>query len=143
MVPINYLAVLASTVLMMVLGSLWYGPLFGKKWIELMKFDPTKVADMQAKGASAMWKSYALMGLGALVMSFVLANSVSFTSAVLGVTGVMAGLHAGFWSWLGFIAPATMGMVLWEGKPWTLWFIVSGYYLVGLLLIGSLLAVWM
>ena len=142
MVPINYLAVLASTVFMMFLGGLWYGPLFGKQWIALMGFDPQKVADMQAKGMGAMWKSYALMALGALVMSFVLAHSVIFGAAYLNQSGMSVGLQAGFWSWAGFIAPATMGMVLWEGKSWKLWFINAGYYLVGLLVVGVILALW-
>ena len=35
-VSINYLAVLVAGFIPMILGSIWYGPLFGKKWIELM-----------------------------------------------------------------------------------------------------------
>ena len=35
-IPINYLAVLAAAVSNMVLGFLWYGPLFGKTWSKLM-----------------------------------------------------------------------------------------------------------
>ena len=143
MVPVNYLAVLASALLMMVLGGLWYGPLFGKQWIALMGFDPEKVKDMQAAGMGAMWKSYALMALGALVMSFVLSHSLIFASAYLGESGLSAGLQTGFWNWLGFIVPVSLGTVIWEGKPWKLWVLNAGYYLVGLLLIGMLLAVWM
>jgi hypothetical protein len=30
MVPINYLAVIASTVAAMIVGFIWYGPLFGR-----------------------------------------------------------------------------------------------------------------
>jgi hypothetical protein len=142
MVPINYLAVLASTVIMMVLGGLWYGPIFGRPWIALMGFDPQKVAQMQAKGASAMWKSYALMALGALIMSFVLAHAVIFANAYLGTSGISGGLMVGFLNWLGFIAPVSLGTVLWEGKSWKLWFLNTGYYLVGLLIIGVLLSVW-
>ena len=142
MVPINYLAVLASAVVMMVLGGLWYGPLFGKKWIALMGFDQHKVADMRAKGMEAMWKSYAMMALGSLVMSFVLAHALVFAGTYLNVSDVSAGLQAAFWNWLGFIVPVTLGTVLWEGKPWTLWVLNAGYYLVGLLAIGVLLSVW-
>lgn len=32
---INYYAVVASSVLAMVVGAIWYGPLFGKKWLEI------------------------------------------------------------------------------------------------------------
>lgn len=34
-VDINYLAVIAAGVASMVVGSLWYGPLFGRKWVAL------------------------------------------------------------------------------------------------------------
>ncbi|MDO8488446.1 MAG: DUF1761 family protein [bacterium] len=36
MVPVNYLAILAAAVLSMVLGFLWFGPLFGQTWMKLM-----------------------------------------------------------------------------------------------------------
>jgi len=142
MVPVNYLAVIVSAALMMVLGGLWYGPILGKPWMTLMGFDPQKVADMQSKGMSGMWKNYAIMALGALVMSFVLAHAVIFANAYLGMAGVQGGLTTGFMSWIGFVAPVSVGTVLWEGKPWKLWFINTGYYFVGLLIIGALLSVW-
>jgi len=143
MVPINYLAVLVSTALMMILGGLWYGPIFGKQWIGLMGFDPKKVAEMQAVGMSGMWKNYSMMALGALIMSFILAHAVIFANAYLGTSGIEGGLMTGFMSWIGFIAPVTLGTVLWEGKPWKLWVINTLYYLVGLLIVGALLSVWM
>lgn len=143
MVPVNYLAVLASTIVMMALGSLWYGPLFGKQWMALMGFDPARIADMQAKGAAAMWKSYAIMALGALLMSYVLQHALIFATAYLGTTGVGGGFQVGFWNWLGFVAPVMVGSVIWEGKPWKLFIINAGYYLVGLLIIGALQAMWL
>ena len=127
-------------VVMMVLGYLWYGPLFGKQWSRLMGWSDETMREMQQKGNMA--KSYGIMALGALVMSFVLSHSLVFASAYLHESGVWAGLQTGFWNWLGFIVPVSFGGVLWEGKPWTLWMINAGYYLVGLLLIGVLLAVW-
>lgn len=143
MIPINYLAVVVSTIVMFVLGGLWYGPIFGKQWIALMGFSSGQMPQTQAAGMKGVWKSYALMAVGAFLMSFTLAHNLIFGSAYLGITGVSAGLQAGFWNWLGFVAPTTVGMVLWEGKPWRLWMIVAGYYLVGMLIAGVMLAVWM
>ncbi len=140
MVPVNYWAILASAVFMMVLGALWYGPLFGKQWASLMGLKLPEQMDENMK--REMMKSYALMAIGALLMSFVFSHILVFAKAYLGTSGVSAGLQAGFWNWLGFIAPLTLGPVLWEGKPWKLWFINAGYYLVGLLAIGVVLAVW-
>lgn len=139
-VPINYLAVLASTVIMIALGSLWYGPLFGKQWMTMMGF--SKPDQMTSEQKGAMMKSYGIMSITSLIMSFVMAHSIVFASTYLGISGVSAGLQGGFWNWLGFVAPVSMGTVLWEGKPWKLWFINAGYYLVGLCLIGILLALW-
>ena len=139
MVPINYLAVLASAVVMMVLGGLWYGPLFGKQWSALMGWS---AEEMKAKMAKGMAKSYVLMALGALLMSFILAHAIIFADAYLNMSGVSAGLEVGFMNWLGFVVPVSLGTVLWDGKPWKLWVINAGYYLAGLLLIGVLLALW-
>ena len=90
MVPVNYLAVLCSAVVMMVLGGLWYGPLFGKQWMALMGIDPEKGQGMQAGGMQGVWKSYALMALGALIMSFVLSHALVFASTYLNISGLSA-----------------------------------------------------
>ncbi len=65
-----------------------------------------------------------------------------FAMAYLKSTGVMAGLQGGFWNWLGFMAPVIMGDQLWGGKPWKLFPITGGYYLVSLCLMGVILATW-
>ncbi len=139
MVPVNYLAVLVSAATMMVLGFLWYGPIFGKQWSALMDFTPEKMAAAKAKG---MTVNYVIMIISALLMSFVLAHALIFASTYLKIMGFPAGLMAGFWNWLGFVVPVSVGSVLWDGKPWKLWFINAGYYLVGLLLMGIILAMW-
>jgi hypothetical protein len=38
-ITINYAAVLLAAVANMVVGMLWYGPLFGKQWQALMGFN--------------------------------------------------------------------------------------------------------
>ena len=53
-----------------------------------------------------------------------------------------AGLQGGFWNWLGFVMPVTLGIVLWEGKSWKLFGINAGYYLVSLPIMGVILAMW-
>src|SRR5262249_12126554 len=139
MVPINYWAVLVSAIASMVIGSIWYGPLFGKMWMGLVGLTPEKVAGAKAKGMTA---SYLVMAVGSLVMAFVLAHSIVFGASYLQISGLNAGLQGAFWSWLGFIAPITLGSVLWEGRSWKLWFVNNGYYLLTLLVMGAILAVW-
>ena len=141
MVPINYWAVIVSAVVSMAVGFLWYGPLFGKKWSELMGWGPMtpeKMAEMQKKARPA----YAITFVGALLMAYALAHTIVFAGAYLNVTGVSAGLQAAIWSWLGFVAPVTIGTVLWDGKPWMLWTLNAGYYLVNLVVMGIILSLW-
>ncbi len=141
MVPVNYLAVLACGVVSMIIGFLWYGPLFGKPWSELMgwgEMTPEKMAEMQKKARPA----YAVQFLAALVMAFVLAHELIFASAYTDTSGISAGIAAGFWNWVGFIVPVTIGTVLWDGKPWKLWIINAGYWLVLTLVFGIILALW-
>ncbi|MEK9176862.1 MAG: DUF1761 domain-containing protein [Patescibacteria group bacterium] len=140
MIPINYVAILISAVVTMVIGFIWYGPLFGKLWSKLMGFGemtPEKMKEMQ----KAAMPGYVASFVGALVMAYVLAHALVFASAYLGASGISAGLTAGFWNWLGFVAPVTLGAILWDkGKSLTLWYINGSYYLVVLLAMGAVLA---
>ncbi len=140
MVAVNYLAILVCGIVGFGLGWLWFGPLFGKQWMALS--GKTMPAMMTPEIKAQMNKSYAIAFLGSLVMAYVLANALVFASTYLHTSGVSAGIAAGFWNWLGFIAPVTIGMVLWEGKPWKLWVLNAGHYLVTLCVMGVILALW-
>ena len=137
MITINYLAVLVAAIGSMILGALWYGPLFGKKWSEMMGWStmsPEQTAEMK-KGAT---KSYLWMFLGSLVTAYVMAHVVWAFKAM----DFSTGLQAGFWMWLGFIATTTLGSVLWEGKSMKLWLLNHGYNMLNLCWMGVLLAIW-
>lgn len=132
---INYMAVVVAAVINMAVGFLWFGPLFGKTWMKMIGF--TK-EDMEKAKASGMTKSYVVAFVAALVMAYVLSHFVQVGGAVSAATGAMIG----FWIWLGFIATAVLGSVLWEKKSVN-WFILTvGYYLVVLVINGALLAAW-
>lgn len=139
MVEVNYFAVIASALMAMVLGFLWFGPLFGKQWIASMGWTD---ADIQAAKSKSMTRGYLIQAVGALLMAFVMAHSMEFAMAYLGSTGVSAGLMGGFWNWVGFIAPVTLGYVIWDNKTWGYWFITAGYYLVLLCAMGIVFALW-
>jgi hypothetical protein len=132
-VAVNYWAIIVSAIASIVLGFLWYGAWFGKMWVHL---SGTSMPKKMSPGHRVV------QILAPLVMAWVLAHSLIFASEFLGFTGVQAGLTAGFYNWLGFIAPVLVGKVLWEGKSWKQWFIEAGYYLVALLIMGAILAVW-
>ena len=133
-VDINYWAVLAAAAFQMVLGFLWYGPLFGKQWMKLMGFNEKSMKGMN------MTPLQATIGgvVTAWVMNYVLAHFVDYTQAANFIDGATAGA----WIWLGFIATVQLGSVLWEGKPVKLYVLNTAYYLVALVVTGGILAAW-
>lgn len=135
MISVNYLAVIVAAAVNMVLGFLWYGPLFGKAWTKMMGF--TK-EDMEKAKKEGMTKSYAIAIVGALVMAYVFAHFISVGAAMT----ITSGATIGFWLWLGFIATTTLSGMLWGKKPFNLYLLENGYYLVLLLINGAILAVW-
>lgn len=138
-IPINYFAVAVAAMVPMVIGFLWYGPFFGKPWIHMTGFTD---ASMDVAKSRPMWLVLLLQFIGALFISFVMAHSLIFASAYLQSSGLVAGLTNAFWNWIGFMVPATMGVYLWEGKSWKLWALNAGYYLVSMLIMGAILALW-
>jgi hypothetical protein len=92
MVPINYLAVGLAGILAIVLGALWYGPLFGSKWKAYMGLTDESMKSMTLSPLQAMVGG----ALVSIVMAYVLAHSLVFASAYLGATGISAGLTAAF-----------------------------------------------
>lgn len=129
---VNWVAVVVSAVVLMALGFAWYGPLFGKQWMKLSGLSKSDLDKAKSKG---MTMGYAVSMLGAVVMALVLNMLVAMTNTV-GATG---GAMLGFWVWLGFVATTMLNSVSYEGKPWDLYFINAGYYLVALVVMGAVL----
>lgn len=134
---INYTAVLVAGLIPMVMGFIWYGPLFGKPWMQMVGMTPKMMEEAKKKG---MGKKYTLMFFGALVMSYVLAQIVDYSFSAT----ITEGMSVGFWVWLGFVATTMLSSSLFavKSKPVALFALDSGYYLVCLMLMGALLAVW-
>lgn len=127
-VDINWWAVVATAVINMVLGSVWYLPgVFGKAWEKATK------AKMSGNNSA-----YAAMAIGALLQAWVMVHFVRYA----GATDFWKGMQAGFWLWLAFIGIVMMTTVLFEGRSWNVWRINAGYWLVLLVINGGLLAAW-
>jgi hypothetical protein len=132
-VEINYLAVLVSGILAMVVGSLWYGPLFGNIW---MKEEGFTEEDLTKDFNPA--KTYGLTFIAALVVVYVLARVLGY----IGAEGVVEGLRTAFLCWLGFIAATKMTNYLFERKTLKLFLINAFYHLVNLVIASVILSVW-
>jgi len=128
MYEVNTLGVIIAAVAGMIIGALWYGPLFGKVWVRLSNVNP----DTMDK--SKMGLRYLGAFIGTLVMAYVLANVIEgFAVEEFGDA-----LEAGCTMWFGFIAPVTLGGVLWGGKSFKLWLLDNAYYLVVLLVMAGI-----
>lgn len=116
----------------MVVGSLWYGPLFGKQW---MKLTGTKEMNM---GKDEMPKFYILMFVTSLVQSYVIAYFVTGMGSFDAISGALVG----FIAWVGFVVAGKLSEFLADRRPMNLLYLDSGYRLVIFVLMGAVLAVW-
>ena len=131
-IHINYLAVILAAAANYIIGAIWYSALFGKQWKAL-----SGISEMKPTAPAIF-----LGIVGALLMSYVLDHAIIYASGYMKVSGIGAGIMCGFFNWLGFIAPVTLGTVLYEKKSWNFWILNSSYWLISLLVMGVILSLW-
>ena len=132
MIQVNLIAVAAAGISAMVVGSVWYGPLFGKDWMKLVGM---KKEDVNKK---EMPKLYSIMFLGALVEAYILSMFIHYAGAYT----LLLGMKTGLWAWLGFVATVMIGNYMFSKKPLKLYFIDAGYALANLVVMGAILGSW-
>jgi len=129
----NHLAILVSALILWLLGAIWYSPaLFAKSWMALVRINPEP--GKHKSMVVGMISSF----LGDLILSFILLHFILWSEA----SSWAAGAFIGFICWLGFIAAPNFPQGIYEGRPFKLFAINAGYWLIGLLATGGLLAVW-
>jgi len=133
--PINWLAVLAAGVSTMVVGYVWYGPLFAKAWSALTGWTEEKV---RALGSASMARQYGFTFLLALFMSFIMAHLLK----ALGVESIVDGALTGLVVGLGFVATAFGTVYLFERQSPKLYGINVGYQLVIMVVVAIILTAW-
>lgn len=132
----NYLAMILAAVGAIVVGFLWYGPVFGKPWMKAMGYTKD---DMEKSKQKGMGQTYAIMTLSVIVRAFILATVM----LSLGVATVSGALTAAFVLWLGFSVPLIMHDQLWGGRGWNLFVINASNDLVTLGVMSLILVYWM
>ena len=133
---INYWAVLVAAIASMVVGSIWYGHLFGKMFMREMGMDQWS-PEKQTAMKKSMAKAYVLQFIGSCVMFFVLAWYV-VTSVH---TGVYGGVANALGLWLGFVVPLALGNAIWGGKYKLFWLNIGNMFIT-LLIAGAILGGW-
>lgn len=137
LVPVNYVGVFLCGVVSMVIGGLWYWPLFGKPWSKMVGM--TKEKTEAAK--SSMPKTYGLMFASSLVMAYVLEHFIWYAAPGPEYLTLFIAIKTAVWAWLGFVATYAFSKFLFnvERKPWTLLAIDTGFYLATLVAMGVVL----
>lgn len=134
----NYFAIVVGAVLSMVIGAVWYGPLFGKKWLEIVG---ATAEDLEArkKMQAAAGPLYVVQFVLTLFQVLVLAHLIADTTRV-------GGLERSLWIWAAFVIPTLAGAVMWtneEGRrKWARFLIQGGYQLTIFIVFGLLLQFW-
>jgi hypothetical protein len=130
---INWLAVVASVIASIVIGSIWYHPaVFYKTWLA---------------GIGKSWENRftgnmtTLFGF-TILASLVEAVALAFMLKTMGSVTAGSGAAAGFMLWLGFVAPTNLVNKLYAGHGWKVWLIEAGEHLLYLLVAGAILGVW-
>lgn len=135
---INYLAILGSSVLAMLVGAIWYGPLFGKKWLEILQVSPEDLV-RRKEMQRGVWKLYTTQFLLTLFQVYVLAHYIAGWAEASGVENAL-------WIWAAFIIPTLAGSSMWTNDSskiaWSRFLIQGGYQLVTFVIFGLVLGFW-
>jgi len=128
---VNWLAIVLATVASMALGAAYYGVL-SAQW--LAASGRTK-EDIDPKD----FMPYVWSVIVQLIMAYFLAV---LTPPLAGAMTIGHGLQIAFLMWLGFVLTSMILNHRYQGKPWSLTVIDSGYILAALLVQGLVLGLF-
>lgn len=134
---VNWLAVFAATFAAMIVGALWYGPLFGAVFMQATGMD-TLSREETAQIKKNLGMVYFYQFIGTLVMMYVLAVLIKN----LGMTSLKDGVVVAFLTWVGFVVPLKLSDCLWTGGKKVLFWLGAGNMLCALLAAGAILGLW-
>ena len=136
---INYWAVLVCAILSMVLGGIWFGPLFGRKWAEIVGVNPDDMAarkEMQKRAAPLYVVQFILSVFQAMVLAYFIG----------GWEENMSGIMTALLICVGFVLPMVAGASMWNNDSarvsWSRFLIQSGYQLVLFGMFCFILGMW-
>lgn len=128
----NYGAVFVAAVAYWLLGALWYGVLFGARWMVL-----ENISMEQAKSMNPVLP---------YVISFILNILIAYSLAQICIwrnaDTIGRGASVGVLLWIGFVGPITFTTYLYEMRPKELFAINQFYPLAGMVLMGAIIGAW-
>jgi len=126
----NLIVTLLSAAFFFILGFLWYTLLFAKIWTKEMGYDQNKRPD-----SKTMIKGMLILLLSSFMYCWVLAFYFAGWKLLPGSpaeSGTLTfGINCAISVMIGFFIPINLSRVVWEKHSWKLFFINTGYYLIG------------
>lgn len=135
---INLWGVFWAAISSMVVGSIWYSKgVFGAPWMSLVGISDKKMKQMREQQG---WTPMLAMFLLSLIMAYVLSHVAQIFAAYDADNSYLyAAVISGFWMWMGFVVPTTLGTGLFSGTRKKLMAINLGNWLLTLLVMGWVL----
>ncbi|WP_138429749.1 DUF1761 domain-containing protein [Fodinibius saliphilus] len=133
---INMWAVLVATLSTFMVGWLWYGPLFGSAWLEVVGLSEEKLKE--ANMAKIFGLAFVFELIMALNLALFLTGSPEAASNITAGTGALYGFLTGF-GWI-FFALAVNS--LYERRSWKYIGINGGYWSVAFTIMGLIIGSW-
>ena len=129
---LNWLAIVVASLSAFALGSLWYGPVFGKAWQKLSGLSDEDIQNGHP----------ALTYGGAFGLNIFAAFGMAMLLQLHPSPDLVSGLNVGLLIGLAFVA-TTFGInYLFAQRPLRLYLIDAGYMVVLLVVMGSILGAW-
>lgn len=136
MSDINWLTVLIAAFASMVIGGIWFGPLFGKTFLSASGMDKWS-PEQQAEAKKSMMTSYVLQFVASIVMFAVL----NYLMVGLDQVSLKGGISSALLAWIGLVIPVQLSTAIWGGNR-TIFFLTAGNMLVTLVAAGAIIGAW-
>jgi hypothetical protein len=138
---INWLTVVACVLAAMISGWIWFSPgVFFPAWWKGIGREGTP--GMGDYGNLSMGVTWGLTILSSVVQGVFAVLFIPLLANALGGLSLATGLQAGFWLWLGIIAPTNLVNKLFAGYELKVWMIEAGNHLLNFLLFGAIIGLW-
>lgn len=133
---VNIWSVLVAAIVSMIIGSIWYGRLFGAIFMKERGMDA-----WSKEKQDEMRKDMGLGYIGQFIANFVMFYVLAGFIVGLDEMSVGGGMLTSFIIWVGFVIPLAFGEAVWGGKK-TLFLLSVGNMFLSLLAAGAIIGAW-